>query len=155
MAKLWQHATTSSATPTTDPSSHDGSSEPANDVVANPAQAGSGGETGKSPDAAPVVESESTSSQSERPDPESTPKKYLLIDSNDETVKSHYVSEAEKAGRSAGTFEYKRPNALRVDRSLHPHQEHGVKWLQTCAQTPGRKGVLLADDMGVGRQFRS
>ena len=42
---------------------------------------------------------------------------------------------------------------LRCDqsRNLHPHQEVGVRWLQTCAQTPGRKGVLLADDMGVGK----
>ncbi len=26
-----------------------------------------------------------------------------------------------------------------------------MRWLQTCAQIPGRKGVLLADDMGVGK----
>lgn len=34
---------------------------------------------------------------------------------------------------------------------MRPHQEDGVRWLQTCSQIPERTGVLLADDMGVGK----
>jgi SNF2 family DNA or RNA helicase len=79
------------------------------------------------------------------------PKKYLLIETNEESVRTGFLSEAETAKRFAGAAEFERPQALRQDRNLHPHQEHGVQWLQTCAQIPGRKGVLLADDMGVGK----
>jgi hypothetical protein len=79
------------------------------------------------------------------------PKKYLLIETNEESVRSGFASEAEIAKRFAGAAGYERPQALRPDRTLHPHQEDGVQWLQTCAQIPGRKGVLLADDMGVGK----
>src|ERR1700722_10610141 len=79
------------------------------------------------------------------------PKKYLLIETNEESVRSGFLSEAETAKRFAGATDFERPRALRQDRNLHHHQEHGVQWLQTCAQIPGRKGVLLADDMGVGK----
>ncbi len=78
-------------------------------------------------------------------------KKYLLIETNEESVRSGFLSEAETAKQFAGAADFARPRALRQDRTLHPHQEHGVQWLQTCAQIPGRKGVLLADDMGVGK----
>ena len=79
------------------------------------------------------------------------PKKYLLIETNEGSVRTGFLSEAETAKRFAGAADFERPRALRQDRSLHPHQEQGVQWLQTCAQIPGRKGVLLADDMGVGK----
>jgi len=79
------------------------------------------------------------------------PKKYLLIETNEESVRSGFLSEAETAKKFAGATGFERPQALRPDRKLHPHQEHGVQWLQTCSQIPGRKGVLLADDMGVGK----
>jgi hypothetical protein len=79
------------------------------------------------------------------------PKQYLLIETDEESVRSGFTSEAEIARRFAGAAGYERPQALRQDRNLHPHQEDGVQWLQTCAQIPGRKGVLLADDMGVGK----
>jgi hypothetical protein len=79
------------------------------------------------------------------------PKKYLLIETNEESVRTGFLSEAQTAKQFAGAADFERPQALRQDRALHPHQEHGVQWLQTCAQIPGRKGVLLADDMGVGK----
>jgi hypothetical protein len=79
------------------------------------------------------------------------PKKYLLIETDEESVRTGFLSEAETAKRFAGAAGFERPLALRQDRNLHPHQERGVQWLQTCVQTPGRKGVLLADDMGVGK----
>ena len=79
------------------------------------------------------------------------PKKYLQIETDEESVRTDFLSEAETARRFAGAAAFERPRALRQDRNLHPHQEHGVRWLQTCAQIPGRKGVLLADDMGVGK----
>jgi hypothetical protein len=79
------------------------------------------------------------------------PRKYLLIETNEESVRSGFLSEAENAKLFDGAADYERPQALRQDRTLHPHQERGVRWLQTCARTSGRKGVLLADDMGVGK----
>jgi len=82
---------------------------------------------------------------------DAAPKKYLLIETNEESVRTGFVSEAETAKRFAGAAGFVRPQSLRQDRKLHPHQEEGVQWLQTCAQIPGRKGVLLADDMGVGK----
>ena len=78
-------------------------------------------------------------------------KKFLLIDTNEEHVRSGFASEAERAKQFAALAPFERPQALRQDRNLHPHQELGVRWLQTCSQIPGRKGVLLADDMGVGK----
>jgi SNF2 family DNA or RNA helicase len=78
-------------------------------------------------------------------------KKYLLIETNEEFVRSGFVSEAETASRFAGGGAFERPRALREDRSLRPHQEDGVRWLQTCSQIQERTGVLLADDMGVGK----
>jgi hypothetical protein len=78
-------------------------------------------------------------------------KKYLLIETNEEFVRSGFVSEAETASRFAGGGAFECPRALRQDRSLRPHQEDGVRWLQTCSQIQERTGVLLADDMGVGK----
>jgi SNF2 family DNA or RNA helicase len=88
-------------------------------------------------------------------DNDSTPlppgKKYLLIETNEEFVRSEFVSEAETASQFSGGGAFERPLALREDRSLRPHQEDGVRWLQTCSQIRERTGVLLADDMGVGK----
>ena len=81
----------------------------------------------------------------------SPPKKYLLIETNEEFVKEALLSEAQTAREFFGGSSYERPRALRQDRSLRPHQEDGVRWLQTCAQIRERNGVLLGDDMGVGK----
>ncbi|MBA2682089.1 MAG: DEAD/DEAH box helicase [Ktedonobacteraceae bacterium] len=78
-------------------------------------------------------------------------KKYLLIETNEESVRNELVSGAKMASQFAQGLSFERPRALREDRSLRPHQEHGVRWLQTCSQIQGRTGVLLADDMGVGK----
>jgi hypothetical protein len=81
-------------------------------------------------------------------------KKFLLIETDEESVRTGYLAEAESARRLAGTAVFERPEAFRSDRSLRPHQEDGVRWLQTCAQIADRKGVLLADDMGVGKTIQ-
>jgi hypothetical protein len=86
--------------------------------------------------------------------PASRPKGYLLIDTNEETVRTDFLTEAARAGQYSGALAFERPNALRSDRNLHTHQEQGVRWLQTCSQIPGRNGVLLADDMGVGKTIQ-
>ena len=78
-------------------------------------------------------------------------KKYLLIETNEESVGPDLISEAETARQFVAGAAFERPRALREDRSLRPHQEHGVRWLQTCSQIQERTGVLLADDMGVGK----
>jgi hypothetical protein len=78
-------------------------------------------------------------------------KKYLLIETNEESVRNELVSEAKSASQFARGVTFERPRALREDSHLRPHQEHGVRWLQTCSQIHERTGVLLADDMGVGK----
>jgi hypothetical protein len=78
-------------------------------------------------------------------------KKYLLIETNEESVRKEFVSEAKMASQFARGATFERPRALREDRKLRPHQEHGVRWLQTCSKIHERTGVLLADDMGVGK----
>lgn len=85
---------------------------------------------------------------------ESARKKYLLIETNEESVQPAFLSEAEVARHGIAAARYEEPRALRPDRNLHPHQMRGVHWLQTCARIPGRKGVLLADDMGVGKTIQ-
>ena len=83
--------------------------------------------------------------------PGSPAKKYLLIETNEESVRNELVSEAEIASQFDRGVAFERPRALRADRSLRPHQEDGVRWLQTCSRIQERTGVLLADDMGVGK----
>ncbi len=78
-------------------------------------------------------------------------KKYLLIETNEQSVRNEVVSEAENASRFPRDVAFERPRALREDRNLRPHQEEGIRWLQTCSQIEERTGVLLADDMGVGK----
>jgi SNF2 family DNA or RNA helicase len=78
-------------------------------------------------------------------------KKYLLIETNEESVRNELVSEAKIASQFARGVTFERPRSLREDRNLRPHQEQGVRWLQTCSQIDERTGVLLADDMGVGK----
>jgi SNF2 family DNA or RNA helicase len=153
MAKLWQDGGNSSAQPSSECPTGEAMGEFIDDDVADSAAARSN--EARRPD------EPSTDDASELPfveegiqEPKSRPKGYLLIDTNEETVRSGFVSEAEKAGRFAGASDFECPNALRQDRKLHRHQEQGVQWLQICAQIPGRKGVLLADDMGVGKTIQ-
>lgn len=81
-------------------------------------------------------------------------KKYLLIETNDESVNEQVRAEAERARSTMPLADFKRPAAFRQDFNLHPHQQRGVQWLQTCIDSPGRRGVLLADDMGVGKTIQ-
>jgi SNF2 family DNA or RNA helicase len=79
---------------------------------------------------------------------------YLLIDTHEESIPGGLAARKEHSERLATAVAFERPEALRTDRELHPHQRVGVAWLQTCSRIPGRKGVLLADDMGVGKTIQ-
>lgn len=81
-------------------------------------------------------------------------KKVLLVDNNDETVRARFLEEAEKSKLLVGATPFQCPSAFRADLKLHPHQQAGVGWLQTCIQIADRQGVLLADDMGVGKTIQ-
>jgi len=154
MATLWQGAETGAQSPSGEfPPGAAGGGAVSDDVANIPA-------TNQWPEIASLGPS-TTDDNSNEPmagadfqEPAPRPKGYLLIDTNEETVRSGFVSEAEQAGRFTGEVAFERPVALRKDRNLHPHQERGVRWMQTCAQIPGRKGVLLADDMGVGKTIQ-
>ena len=81
-------------------------------------------------------------------------KKTLLIDTHDEFVRQDYREESEHARLSTAPKLFERPNSLRSGFELKRHQEQGVQWLQTCTRIEDRKGVLLADDMGVGKTLQ-
>jgi SNF2 family DNA or RNA helicase len=81
-------------------------------------------------------------------------KKTLLIDTHDEEVRVEYLAESEQARHASQPMPFTRPSALRPEVSLKQHQEEGVQWLQNCLRIEGRKGVLLADDMGVGKTLQ-
>ncbi len=154
MAKLWEDAGANLPNPATNAATSEATAETSNGEVANPIHTDNGSNNGGPTEVTSYGQSPDSTLNQSLPMPDSKSKKYLLIDSNEETVKSGYLSESEKAAQFAGEFQYERPKALRQDRNLHPHQEQGVRWLQTCAQIPGRKGVLLADDMGVGKTIQ-
>jgi hypothetical protein len=81
-------------------------------------------------------------------------KKTLLIDTHDEFVRQDYREESEHARLSPVPKLFERPSSLRTGFELKRHQEQGVQWLQTCTRIKDRKGVLLADDMGVGKTLQ-
>jgi hypothetical protein len=86
--------------------------------------------------------------------PASSTQKVLLVDNNDERVRATFLEAAKKAMLLTETAQFQCPSAFRPELKLHPHQQYGVRWLQTCIQIPGRNGVLLADDMGVGKTIQ-
>ncbi len=78
----------------------------------------------------------------------------LLIDTHDDLVGENYRQQSENARLSIDGSPFKRPGSLRATVALKRHQEQGVQWLQTCAKINDRRGVLLADDMGVGKTLQ-
>jgi hypothetical protein len=90
----------------------------------------------------------------EESEEEKATKKTLLIETHDEFVRKNYLEQSELARREAAIKPFERPNALRSDFDLKPHQQDGVRWLQTCTRIEDRRGVLLADDMGVGKTLQ-
>jgi hypothetical protein len=155
MAELWENAVAGGMGAEPDASPTAGGELPTNADAAESPAPSPGEEAAAAGGGFGVLELEET------PSPENgsgvtavPPKRYLLIETNQDAVRSGYLSDAEKAGQFAGEARFERPSSLRADRNLHAHQEAGVRWLQTCAQTPGRKGVLLADDMGVGKTIQ-
>ena len=81
-------------------------------------------------------------------------KKYLLIDTHEESVRDNVLETARHAVAQDFVVPFQRPRALRSDFNLHPHQQAGIHWLQTCRTIADRTGVLLADDMGLGKTLQ-
>jgi SNF2-related domain/Helicase conserved C-terminal domain len=153
MARLW-HA---EALEKPEASGETGDTGPASGSGQNGGPAG-GNIAGSEEPSAPEGSSEEGGGRATAPSREGTVgikeapgKKYLLIETNEDFVRDGMVSEAEAASQVAAAVRFERPRALREDRPLRPHQERGVHWLQTCSQIEERTGVLLADDMGVGK----
>lgn len=90
----------------------------------------------------------------EEPEEEKPSKKTLLIETHDEFVGRNYLEQSERARQDATIQPFERPVSLRPGIDLKRHQQEGVRWLQTCARIDGRRGVLLADDMGVGKTLQ-
>lgn len=157
MADLWNRATAAALPPATDLPCEGGAADGAGatlEPVTPVGGTGDGPESGAQDDATPSDMPVTATVEKGGGSPAAPSHAYLLIETNEESVRTHYLAEAESAGRPVEAFEFERPRALRADRSLHPHQERGVCWLQTCAQVPKRTGVLLADDMGVGKTIQ-
>ncbi len=152
MAKLWQREAAGGPLPT----SRDGATGGESQGVTG-TQADADADVPSTDSTAAIPREDASTSDPVAPGGEGSaaeapaPKKYLLIETNEESVRAGFASEVETARLFAGAASFEPPQALRQDRHLHPHQEYGVQWLQTCSQIPGRKGVLLADDMGVGK----
>ena len=87
-------------------------------------------------------------------DEESSTKKTLLIETHDQFVRQDFLRTSELARRGVAAQSFERPAALRNDFHLKHHQKQGVQWLQTCTRIEDRRGVLLADDMGVGKTLQ-
>ena len=81
-------------------------------------------------------------------------KKTLLIETHDEFVRNGYLEQSELARLGVTIKPFERPGSLRPDFDLKHHQQEGVRWLQTCSRIESRRGVLLADDMGVGKTLQ-
>jgi hypothetical protein len=87
-------------------------------------------------------------------DEESSTKKTLLIETHEQFVRQDFLRTSELARRGVAAQSFERPAALRNDFHLKHHQQQGVQWLQTCTRIEDRRGVLLADDMGVGKTLQ-
>jgi superfamily II DNA or RNA helicase len=90
-----------------------------------------------------------TSEESERPSRLS-----LLIETNEDHVRGDYLKEAELASEKVDELPMETPISLAEGITLKQHQKEGVSWLQSCTRISGRAGVLLADDMGVGKTLQ-
>jgi SNF2 family DNA or RNA helicase len=78
----------------------------------------------------------------------------LLIATNEETIQHNATLGTTKESVVDTTSGFEQPRAFRAEFNLHAHQERGVQWLQHSVQSAGRQGVLLADDMGVGKTIQ-
>jgi SNF2 family DNA or RNA helicase len=87
-------------------------------------------------------------------DPDKIAKKSLIVKDHTENVGQEYMDESEHARIGTSVEPYERPASLSQKYDLKPHQRDGVQWLQTCTKIADRGGVLLADDMGVGKTLQ-
>lgn len=78
---------------------------------------------------------------------------YLLINEHEESITEALRIDAEPS-EPLPAVELWTPASLHPGTNLQPHQAEGVRWLQTCAVMPSRRGALLADDMGLGKTLQ-
>ncbi len=82
-------------------------------------------------------------------------RRYLLIYNNDESIE--HVEKDDLPHLMPDLMPRPElPKSLNPDVRLKPHQEEGVAWLQRnyLLGGSGRRGCLLADDMGCGKTFQ-
>lgn len=79
--------------------------------------------------------------------PEKKKRQYLLIYTNENEI------EYEEAAADVAAGQAIVPHALSPHVVLKQHQLQGLAWMQRCFQT-GRRGCLLADDMGMGKTLQ-
>jgi superfamily II DNA or RNA helicase len=79
-------------------------------------------------------------------------KKYLLIETHEQSVPENLTTRGSQL--TAASLHFQRPRSLRGELVLHPHQQAGIQWMQTCQSIDDRAGILLADDMGLGKTLQ-
>ncbi len=94
---------------------------------------------------------EQVNSKGKRKKTDEKQRHYLLIYNNDESI--DHKENADAPDASAAPLIPELPKSLNPDVVLKPHQEEGVAWLQRnyLLGDSGRRGCLLADDMGCGK----
>src|SRR5262245_26384488 len=82
-------------------------------------------------------------------------RRYLLVYTNDDQL-DHREDISLPPGAPDLTVSPELPKSLIPGVQLKPHQEEGVAWLQRnyLLGQSGRRGCLLADDMGCGKTFQ-
>lgn len=90
------------------------------------------------------------SSQRKTLEQDESDKRYLLIFENDEEIEYEEKWTLDKIDKSSLNI----PTQLKEGFTLKPHQEDGLRWLQTNFLMDGKNGCLLADDMGLGKTLQ-
>jgi hypothetical protein len=133
MAALWQSGTAGNLEPPDEPTAgqiSEGTREEQASTGAAPALSASADSTAEAPtEGRGEARSEIAEDGAGQ---EAIAKKYLLIETNEESVRTGFVSEAETAKRFAGAANFERPHALRQDRNLHSHQERRAVAADLC-----------------------
>ncbi len=98
---------------------------------------------------------EQVSSKGEGKKKDEKQRRYLLIYNNDESLE-HIEKDDLPQVEPDLMPRPELPKSLNPDVRLKPHQEEGVAWLQRnyLLGSSGRRGCLLADDMGCGKTFQ-
>jgi superfamily II DNA or RNA helicase len=154
MATLWERGDLGTAQ--TDPITSNSTKEDARSAPVPPVDDEPTIGTHPGPTPRPVIDGVESAQPSEGTSSREAPQhKFLLIETNEDTIRAEAVAAAERAAASPSELAaFERPRALKTNLALKPHQEEGVSWLQTCCRIDSRRGVLLADDMGLGKTLQ-